>query len=161
MPVEIGHRLWSIVRRQKALKMFGRLSDVADDLAHRSLSASELLSAGIAFTSRCTFQNLPVNCIDGAVCVRRARLLRRCENGNENDYRRENDCAHGPLQARVFVRDELGVRRCKIGACTDRAPELMSSGLLCFKLDVELSTLSRGGIDACRCDVRSMHRSMR
>jgi len=76
MPVEIGHRLGSSIRGQKALKMFGRLGDVADDLAHRSLSASELLSARIAFASRCTFQNLPVNCIDGAVCVRGAGLLR-------------------------------------------------------------------------------------
>ena len=108
MAVEIGHRLGSIVRRQKTLKVFGRLSDVADDLAHRSLSVSELLSAGIAFATSCTLQNLPVNCIDGAVCIRRAGLLRRGENGNENEYRRESDCAHGPLQARVCVRDELG-----------------------------------------------------
>jgi hypothetical protein len=75
MPVEIGHRLGSIVRRQKALKMFGRLSDVTNDLAHRSLSVSELLSAGVAFATGCTLQDLPVNCIDGAVCVRRTGLL--------------------------------------------------------------------------------------
>jgi hypothetical protein len=116
MPIEIGDRLGSIVRRQKALSMFGRPRDLTNDLTYRSLSISKLLSARVAFATGWTLQDLSVNSIDSAVCIRRAWLLRRGENGNENEYRRQSDCAHDPLQAQVCVRDELEEGGCKISA---------------------------------------------